>query len=117
MRIISEANVNDHWSKKNKRKKEIKKIIGCFLNPLEPPKLPCKVILTRIAPRALDIDNLYSALKVPIDAVCDWIIPGLAPGLADSDKRIEIVCDQKKGLPKYYALEVAFCPQEALERE
>jgi len=75
---------------------------------MERPRLPCKIILTRIAPRALDIDNLWSAQKSVIDVITDWIIPGLAPGRADNDSRIEIECKQRKGKPREYALEAEF---------
>lgn len=47
-------------------------------------------------------------MKTAIDTVCDWIVPGLRPGFADSDPKIQIKVDQKKGNPKQYALEISF---------
>ena len=70
-------------------------------------KPPCKVILTRVAPRSLDVeDNLPMALKTAKDAVADVICPGLAPGRADGNKNIKWEFAQRKGLPKTYSLEI-----------
>ncbi len=117
VRILSEGNIRDHWSRKHKRNKELKRVIKYYLNLSKKPRLPCKIILTRVSPRLLDIDNLWSSLKYPIDIVCDWLIPGLKPGQADSDKRIEIVCSQKKCKMGDYAPEVVFLRLKALKQE
>ena len=106
--LRSESNIHDHWTKKNKRKNAVKIALRSGLTGMERPRLPCKIILTRIAPRQLDIDNLWSSMKTPIDIFCDWIIPGLPPGRADNDSRIEIECKQRKGKPREYAIEAEF---------
>ena len=51
--------------------------------------LPCRICLTRIGLRPLDFDNLVYSFKYIRDEVADLIIPGLARGRADGDKRIE----------------------------
>lgn len=114
--LRSEGNIHDHWTARKKRKDVIKMLMRSQLAGMEKPGLPCKIIFTRIAPRSLDIDNLWFSMKVSIDAISDWLIPGLPPGKADSDERIEIACKQKKGKPREYALEVEFLPQEALKQ-
>lgn len=106
IRIYSEANISEHWSARHKRHKAYRKALVAFLRPHRVPSLPCIVRLTRIAPRGLDRDNLFAALKHPIDVVCDWLIPGLAPGRADGDKNITIQYSQEKGGSGVYALKL-----------
>jgi hypothetical protein len=107
LRLFSEANVSQHWSKKYKRKKFHQNCVTLSLNSFERPSLPCCVILTRVAPRFLDDqDNLGMAMKHVIDAVASWIIPGLAPGRADGDPRINWKIKQEKGKPKEYGLKI-----------
>ena len=115
IRLRSEANIHDHWTKKRERKQQQQFVIKAYINTNKKPNLPCKITFTRIAPRPLDIDNLWSSMKFVIDVVCDWMIPGLKPGHADSDKRIEIDCKQRKGSVKEYALEIEFLPHIALK--
>ncbi len=59
--------------------------------------LPCKITLTRYAERELDShDNLPASQKFILDAICELLIPGLAAGRADGDKRIEVAYKQEK---------------------
>lgn len=68
-------------------------------------------MLVRIAPRMLDEDdNLREAFKTIKDAVSDKLLPGLQPGRADGDDRIMWLYGQKKGIPKYYAVEIGLIP-------
>ena len=111
VKIYSEANIREHWTKGYKRKKEQRWAIQSYLkiSLKEPPSLPVTVHLTRIAPRLLDSqDNLRSAFKGVIDTIADYLIPGLAPGRADGDERIQWTFQQKKGKPKEYGLEIEF---------
>ena len=105
IRIVSEANLREHWSKKSSRHKKQGLIIRNALHSHR-IALPCVVTLTRVAPRQLDEDNLMTALKYARDTVADIIIPGLAKGRADGDSRIEWRYGQEKGKPKYYALKI-----------
>jgi len=115
IKLISEANNFDHWRVKKKRKDAIKLIMRSKLSQLDPPELPCKITITRIAPRPLDIDNLWYTQKTCIDIICDFLIPGLKPGLADSSSQIELDCKQRKGKAREYAVEVEISPCKALK--
>lgn len=107
IRLVSEANNTEHWTKKRKRKLQQQKMIGYLLNSQErPPYFPVLVTLTRISPRWLDSDNLQMAFKSIRDCVSNWLIPGKAPGQADSDKRIQWHYMQEKGQPKEYAVQI-----------
>lgn len=101
---MSESNLREHWTKKHTRQRKLKSDILIYLNLLLKPQLPVKLVLTRIAPRSFDEDNLWSAMKIPIDVLSNWLIPGLQHGRADGDKRIEIICKQKKGRAREYSL-------------
>jgi len=106
LRIESESNLREHWSKKNKRHKNyFLALTGAWMQQLkETPLLPVTVTLTRVAPRQLDGDNLQAALKKIRDIIADLLVPGLKPGRADGDERIVWKYGQKKGNPKEYAL-------------
>jgi len=108
IQTVSEGNCSEHWSKKNKRHKiQKKKIWICFKTEKPEITLPCQIRLTRIAPRALDYDNLVYSLKWVHDAICDNILPGLAPGRADGDKRFkQTEYFQEKGKPKQYLVRI-----------
>ncbi len=104
LRIQSEANLSEHRMKKYARLKKQRELIklvlkNCGIKP------PCKVTMTRISPRELDEhDNLRSALKHIVDAIADILTPGLKAGRADGNKSIKWEYEQKKGLPKEFAL-------------
>ena len=106
VRIISEANTQSHWTVKRKRQKKINMLLGSELNRLGTVFLPCHVILTRIAPRAFDHDNLLYSLKNQRDVISDFLIPGLQMGRADNDERLSFEYRQEKGDPKEYALKI-----------
>ena len=57
-------------------------------------------MLTRIAPRQLDGDNLQSAFKATRDGVADWL------GIDDGDKRLDWQYRQRSGGAKVYAVEL-----------
>lgn len=106
IRIESESNKSEHWSKTALRKKKHKKAIQYTIHQTG-VSLPCSVTLTRIAPRSLDEeDNLPAALKCAKDAVADILVPNLAPGRADGDKRISWHFKQEKGEKREYALKI-----------
>ena len=112
IKIESEGNKVEHWTKKHKRKKAIQAAIYYFAKRIA-IRPPCTVILTRIAPRRLDDeDNLRSALKMPKDVVADILHPGLAPGRADGLGDIEWKFDQIKGDVRQYALSIRLIAKE-----
>lgn len=105
MKINSEANNRDHWTKKLKRKRALWGMISLYLSEKTFP-LPCKVTLTRMGKRTLDEDNLAYAFKGVRDAVSKIIIEASnlpsdtiyrPMGYHDSDPRIKWSYDQKKG--------------------
>lgn len=66
LKLVSEANQREHWRVKLKRKhsQQIEMIVAINNNLRgREVRLPCKVKLTRIGPKALDKDNLAGAFK------------------------------------------------------
>ena len=59
-----------------------------------------RVLITRIAPRELDSDNLTSSAKHVRDGIAD------ALAIDDRDKRVEWDVDYEKGAPHTYAARV-----------
>lgn len=98
---VSEANSTEHWSKKHKRHKAQKNLIllAFKIHSLK-IELPCVIKLIRLSPRLLDDDNLLSAFKFIRDEISSQLIPGLAPGRADSDPRIKWEYNQEKSKTK-----------------
>jgi len=114
IRLVSEANNNDHWTKKRKRFRAQKDWITMRHRLDGSPEIPldCIVVVTRIAPRELDEDNMYSCCKHLRDYIADLIRPGLAPGRADDSKTIEWNYKQEKGQPKEYAVKIEIFVQD-----
>lgn len=94
-------NVREHWGVKAKRAKKhrgetyLQLRCAAISHPV-----PCAVTLTRIAPRALDGDNLQASLKNVRDGVADWL------KVDDRDPRVTWSYAQRKGKPKEAAVEV-----------
>ena len=65
-----------------------------------PPGLPLTVVLTRIAPRDLDTDNLASAFKATRDGVADWL------GVDDGSKDLDWQYAQRRGGAGEYMVEI-----------
>ncbi len=105
LRLVSEMNFKEHWTKKYRRAKYQKKAVSLMLNSNRKKiLLPCKVVLTRVAPRKFDSDNLQAAFKSIRDEIASHLIPGLKPGRADDDGRIEWFYEQKKGETKEHSV-------------
>jgi hypothetical protein len=100
LKVLSEANTSGSWQVRYNRAKKQKKIIKMMLARCD-CKPPCLVKLIRISPRKLDShDNLPASFKFVIDAISDYLIPGLRPGFADGSEQIKWEFDQEKGEPK-----------------
>ena len=108
IKTASEANSSEHWTKKAKRHKIQKNWVKWAYHSDKPRiQIPCTVVLTRIAPRALDShDNLPTSLKYLADGVAECLIPGKAVGRADDCKEITWEYRQEKGKPKEYAVRI-----------
>ena len=101
-KIVSEANMREHWRKVSQRKASHRSTASAWLRAkdIHKPAPPCTITLTRVAPRVLDDDNLASGFKAFRDGVADWL------GIDDGDKRLTWRYAQRKGKPKEYAAEV-----------
>ena len=110
IRTVSEANQREHWSKRHRRNVAQQARVAWTLFGHEWTALPCRITLTRIAPRKLDPDNLAGSFKHVQDAVAKWL------GVDDGDASLTWVYAQRKGAAKEYAVEVALeAIQEARE--
>ncbi|GAB4240845.1 MAG: hypothetical protein OHK0028_19100 [Deltaproteobacteria bacterium] len=103
VRTWSEANQRGHWGKRArraKRQREAARLLVRAARLALPASGPVVITLTRIAPRALDSDNLVSGLKAVRDGVAD------ALRVDDGSSRIEWRYAQAKGKPGEYAVRV-----------
>jgi|ERR1700722_3085104 len=119
IRTVSEANSSEHWTKKSKRHKQQQFFVRASFSKLkEPISVPCTVVLTRQAPRALDEqDNLRMALKWIADEISDFIFPEklkfymnkkgkIVPMKGRSDSDVRIKWDYKQEKSSKYAVKV-----------
>lgn len=117
IRTVSEANMTgEHWTKKSKRHKAQRVAVSLMFNAMpfyrkDPISLPCKIIMTRIAPRKLDIgDNLPMSLKTIRDEIAEHLTGETKAGRGDGDERLQFEYKQEKGLPKEYAVRIEIVP-------
>lgn len=91
IRLVSEPNARyGHWAIRSKRVKEQRNVVRLALGPHVAGRVPCRVILTRIGPNALDGDNLAGACKAVRDAVA------AALGVDDRDPRVAWAYEQRR---------------------
>ena len=111
LKTVSEANNSEHWTKVYARRKLQKKLIYIkWLSDTPKLILPCKVKLTRIGGKFLDVgDNLPMAFKAIRDILADRIIPNKPPGWSDSSPLIQWEYDQKKGAPSGILVQFYCC--------
>ncbi len=98
--------MSEHWTKTRKRNKLHALLIRSELSKTQKATLPCTVTFTRQSPMEMDDDNFRYSLKAAKDCVADWLVPGLAPGRADGDKRINWHYKQEKGHPFKLMIEI-----------
>lgn len=97
----SETNMRGHWSKTYRRRSTQRLAAHQRMKLCHRPRLPASVLLTRVAPRKLDDDNLRGALKAVRDGVADWL------GIDDGDERVSWEYAQEKDKrPRYYSVKV-----------
>lgn len=101
LHVQSEANLREHWAVSAKRKR-LHRHTACALVPFHP--LPCVVTLIRIAPRALDDDNLASGFKAIRDGIADRL------GVDDRSPLVQWRYSQRQGKPKQYSAIVRIQP-------
>lgn len=98
IRIESTSNLREHWTARSKRAGKHKHDTYMALRAAKAPHtLPCIVTITRVAPRALDGDNLQAGAKNCRDGVALWLQAD------DADPRIEWQYAQRKGGAKEYS--------------
>ncbi len=105
LRLASQSNAREHWTKTYKNKKTQHHIAALGmqgLNPIEYLGSELRVTLTRIGPRALDDDNIYGAWKFIRDAIAQCIWGGR---MGQRDNLAQWVYEQKRGA---YGIEVRF---------
>lgn len=98
MVLASEANRsrNEHWSKTRARvnsKRDRAGVAAWYAVERLSQEFPLAVIITRVAPRALDSDNVHMSAKSVRDGIAD------ALGVDDRDPRVTWTCDQERGAP------------------
>ena len=104
MKIVSVANLRMHWAVKAKLAKDQRTRTRMSLNAAAQSSgaemLPVTVVLTRVAPRRLDGDNLQSGFKAVRDGVADWL------GVDDGNGLIDWQYVQRSGRAGEYAVEI-----------
>lgn len=90
LKIVSVANLREHWRTRAGRAKLHRATTAALLRAHKPPLLPITVVLTRVAARSLDTDNLATAFKACRDGVADWL------GVPDNDPRVTWEYGQRK---------------------
>jgi hypothetical protein len=105
---VSEANSREHWHKQAARHQKQKQLIKVYMLPVRSKlTLPCRVHITRLAPRKLDKrDNLPMSLKYVVDSLCEEMTGDYTPGRADSDDRIDVIYSQETS--KEYGIRIKF---------
>ena len=104
MKIVSVANMRLHWAVKAKLVRDHRTRTRMSLNAAAQSSgaemLPVTVVLTRVAPRRLDGDNLQSGFKAVRDGVADWL------GVDDGNGLIDWQYAQRSGKAGEYAVEI-----------
>lgn len=100
IRIVSVANLREHFMARAKRSKLHRSTAFTMLRAWgRPPALPVTVTMTRIGGRKLDSDdNLRMGIKAAKDGVADWL------GVDDANPGVTWLYAQTPGKPKEYGL-------------
>lgn len=107
MKIVSVANLRLHWAVKAKLARDQRTRTRMSLAAAAQSsglELPLTVVLTRVAPRRLDGDNLQSGFKAVRDGVADWL------GVDDGNGLIDWQYAQRAAGPKVYKVEIEVIP-------
>lgn len=94
----SEMNQRGHWTKRYKRFKIQQKILyyDWWVKLKEKPKTPCIVLLIRVMPRDLDLDNLPPAFKDIQDSISELLVPEKKRGFGDGVNYLKFCYGQEK---------------------
>jgi hypothetical protein len=100
LRLPSAANLREHWRVKAKRTQAQRQLVALYIGGKPRPALPVVVTLTRIAPRALDGDNLQGAFKAMRDEVARFL------GVPDNHPAVTWEYGQRRGGVGEYAVAI-----------
>ena len=104
MKIVSVANMRLHWAAKARltknHRERAKRALEAVARFGGTDALPVTVVLTRVAPRRLDGDNLQSGFKAVRDGVADWL------GVDDGHHLVDWQYKQRADGPKVYRVEI-----------
>lgn len=108
LRLVSLTNQREHWATKARRAKAQRTPVALTLRAwLVGKKPPLEIMICRVAPRALDGDNLQAACKHVRDGVAD------ALGVDDGHPGLTWRYEQHRGGPKEYAVIIEIAPPDA----
>lgn len=108
IRTVSLTNQREHWTKRHRRAAEQRFVVGAIIGNRIRGLVPCEVILTRIAPKRLDDDNLQGALKSVRDQIAQCL------GVDDRDPRVGWNYFQKHGAALEHAVVISVLPKTQL---
>lgn len=103
MRLGAALNARTHWTKRAARAKKERAVVATVLrlHPFAGDDIPTTCTLVRVAPRALDDDNLAGAFKAVRDEIAAFF------GVDDGPKGpIAWRYEQRREAPKKYAVEI-----------
>ncbi len=112
LKLVSEANRQQHWAARGKRAKAQRELASYYVRPYRDAiPIPATITIRRIAPRALDDDNLARACKAVRDGIADALLPATQGNQRrrwanDSDGQIAWRYEQRKGRPKEHGVEI-----------
>ena len=108
LRLVSESNQREHWTVTHRRSRDQRWVVYAALRSTGAalPSLPVTILLTRIAPRALDTDNAVASCKHVQDGVADWLAGGYLAG-QDRQSGLTWQYTQRHGKPQQYGLDIA----------
>jgi hypothetical protein len=102
LRLSTLGNAKGHWRQKAALAKAHRKTAADVLRSSRatPPAAPLLVTITRIAPAALDSDNLVGSAKHVRDGIADWL------GIDDRSPLVTWVVEQERGAPRTYGARI-----------
>ena len=113
LRLANTLNTRQHWRKKADAAKRQRHAVALALRTHPKPTGPVVVTVVRVAPRALDSDNLAGACKSIRDGVADWL--GVDDGVAERKGDVVWRVAHRKGGVGEYAVEVLVSAAERNE--
>lgn len=104
LRLANTLNTRQHWRKKADAAKRQRHTVALVLRTHPKPSGPIVVTIVRVAPRALDSDNLAGACKSVRDGVADWL--GVDDGVAERKGDVVWQVAHRKGKVGEYGVEI-----------